>query len=170
MSTNAKLDSVAVTEMSLINETHRVSTRLLVGAARRPAVPSKALAQLREFVVVGLRHLHDLETALLWPRIVTATPGAGYVRAELGPIYERLDVALKHLAGIQLMEQDDARHTLYEAAVVVRDGLHEYLRHQEPILFPALRDLITPAEWEEYIHRFVTSAPPIGRYVMGLPR
>ncbi|MFE9685403.1 hypothetical protein [Streptomyces sp. NPDC006285] len=190
MTTNAKIDSRTVTEARLINETHRVATRLLVNAVRRAAIPDKALSQLKEFVVDSPRHLHDMETQILWPHITKAAPDTKYILAELNLVYERLDIALEHLAGIRPTDtegawsvtratdlaggrdmstgQDGTRRTLFEAAVAVRDGLHEYLWHQESILLPMLRDFITPSQWQEFIYRFATSAPPIGRHLMGI--
>lgn len=72
MTIETSKESVAVIETRLVHQVHRVATTLLAEAAVRPSVPLGALAQLRDFLVVNLRHHHETEDDDLWPRIVAA--------------------------------------------------------------------------------------------------
>jgi hypothetical protein len=42
------------------------------------------------------------------------------------------------------------RGALADAAAEVRDLVHRHLRHEEPVLFPALRDHVSAQQWTEF--------------------
>ncbi len=175
MDMNAGRDSQAVVETRLTHETHRLATGLLVDAADRPSVPRQALAQLRDFLVANLRHHHETEDEWLWPLILTAAPDVKRALDDLSEEHERLDAALDRLADIGLtgakdhdgghLNEDD-RHALREAAVAVRDSVRDHLDHEEPVLFPALREHITPAQWAEFAQRVIATTPPVAGHLM----
>ncbi|GAA4788284.1 hypothetical protein [Streptomyces ziwulingensis] len=184
MNANVDPDSRIIPDMQLIHETHRMSARLLIHAIPRPAISPKALIQLREFVVVSLRHHHETEVGLLWLHIMTVAPGAANAFAQLNRDYERLDAALARLADIELAciatttpsrrsSTSEARNTLRvlcEAATAVRDSLYTYLGHQEASLFPLFQGFVTRYQWEEFLNGLTESIPPISGHVMGFPR
>lgn len=165
----------AVVETRLAHETHRLATGLLVDAGGRSSVPCQALAQLRDFLVANLRHHHETEDAWLWPLIAAAAPDTTVALDELGEEHEHLDIALDRLAAVDLTGAEDhggesmssgGRHALREAAVAVRDSVRDHLAHEEPILFPALRQHITPVQWEEFAQRVIATTPPVAGHLM----
>ncbi|XVQ07276.1 hemerythrin domain-containing protein [Spirillospora sp. CA-255316] len=191
MDTNAERDSQAIVETHIVHETHRLATGLLVDASGRSSVPGQALAQLRDFLVAHLRHHHEYEDEWLWPRIAAAAPDTKSALDQLSNEHERLDVALDRLADIDLTGaegagaisgptettsqgrghgpesvQSDDRHALREAAVAVRDSVRDHLTHEEPILFPALREHITPAQWDEFSQEVMATTPPVAAHLM----
>ncbi|WP_457493388.1 hemerythrin domain-containing protein [Streptomyces sp. P5_D11] len=102
MTIETSKESVAVVETRLVHQVHRVATTLLAEAAVRPSVPLGALAQLRDFLVVNLRHHHETEDDDLWPRIVAAAPATEHGLGALSEEHERLDAALDLLAAVNL--------------------------------------------------------------------
>lgn len=183
-------DSPAITQTRLTHATHRLATDLLVDAVDRPSADPGRLAELRDFVVTHLRHHHETEDALLWPRIVAAAPETEHLLHRLSQEHDRLDDALDRLAAVDLPTgdqaaagadtesaghgvgpvraglRDDVRPVLREAAVAVRDSVRDHLAHEEPVLFPVLRDRITAAEWEEFAHQVVVTTPPVAGHLM----
>ncbi|MEU8836960.1 hemerythrin domain-containing protein [Streptomyces sp900116325] len=164
-------ESTAVIETRLAHGVHRVATTLLAEAAVRPSVPLSALAQLRDFLVVNLRHHHETEDDDLWPRIVAAAPATAHELGALTEEHERLDAALDRLAATNLGHgegptSEGIRAALHDAAVAVRDTVHDHLTHEEPILFPALRDHISPAEWKDFAQRVISTTPPVAGHLM----
>ncbi|WP_328891643.1 hemerythrin domain-containing protein [Streptomyces sp. NBC_00316] len=164
-------ESTAVIETRLAHGVHRVATTLLTEAAVRPSVPLSALAQLRDFLVVNLRHHHETEDDDLWPRIVAAAPATAHELDALTEEHERLDAALDRLAATNLGHGEGAtsegiRAALHDAAVAVRDTVHDHLTHEEPILFPALRDHVSPAEWKDFAQRVISTTPPVAGHLM----
>ncbi|WP_406434766.1 hemerythrin domain-containing protein [Streptomyces sp. NBC_01589] len=164
-------ESTAVIETRLAHGVHRVATTLLAEAAVRPSVPLSALAQLRDFLVVNLRHHHETEDDDLWPRIVAAAPATAHELDALTEEHERLDAALDRLAATNLGHGEGAtsegiRAALHDAAVAVRDTVHDHLTHEEPILFPALRDHVSPAEWKDFAQRVIATTPPVAGHLM----
>lgn len=163
-------DPTAVTETRLTHDVHRVASNLLVEAADRPSVPLDALAQLRDFLVAHLRHHHESEDHDLWPRISRIAPAAARGLDALSEEHDLLDAALDRLAatGAPGTEGDDDlfRASVRDAAVAVRDTVHLHLDHEEPILFPALRDHISPAEWTEFAQRVIATTPPVAGHLM----
>ncbi|MFD9006716.1 hemerythrin domain-containing protein [Streptomyces sp. NPDC059582] len=180
-------ESTAVVETRLAHEVHRAATTLLAEAALSPSVPLSALAQLRDFLVVNLRHHHATEDHDLWPRIIATAPAAAHELDSLSEEHERLDAALDQLAAVAVNgneaggntsetarpggNDDDTsdatvRAALHDAAVTVRDTVHDHLTHEEPILFPALRDHVSPAEWEDFSQRVIASTPPVAGHLM----
>ncbi|MCX5317176.1 hemerythrin domain-containing protein [Streptomyces sp. NBC_00154] len=164
-------ESTAVIETRLAHGVHRVATTLLAEAAVRPSVPLSALAQLRNFLVVNLRHHHETEDDDLWPRIVAAAPATAHELDALTEEHERLDAALDRLAATDLGHGEGAtsegiRAALHDAAVAVRDTVHDHLTHEEPILFPALRDHVSPAEWKDFAQRVISTTPPVAGHLM----
>ncbi|MGW3247438.1 hemerythrin domain-containing protein [Streptomyces sp. NPDC001070] len=188
MTKDAPEHSPAVVATRRAHQVHRVATTLLAEAAVRPSVPLGDLAQLRDFVVAKLRHHHETEDNDLWPRIVSAAPATEHALAALSEEHERLDVALDRLASVNLSGNgvDDGagetagtgrggtglgdggvaertRAALRNTAVAVRDNVHDHLAHEEPVLIPALRDHISPAEWQEFAQRVGATTPPVVR-------
>ncbi|MFD6972402.1 hemerythrin domain-containing protein [Streptomyces sp. NPDC059949] len=162
-------EPVAVIETHLAHQVNRVATTLLAEAAVRPSVPLGALTQLRDFLVANLRHHHETEDNDLWPRIVAAAPAMDHGLGELSGEHERLDAALDLLAAVNLSGgevQDGVRAALRDAAVAVRDTVHDHLDREEPILFPALREHISPAEWQDFAQRVIATTPPVGGHLM----
>lgn len=161
-------EPVAVIETRLAHEVHRVATALLAEAAVSPSAPLSALAQLRDFLVVNLRHHHETEDEDLWPQIVAAAPATADALKELSKEHERLDEALDRLAAVELGDggTDGVRGTLHDAAVAVRDTVHSHLAHEEPVLFPALREHISPEYWAAFSQRVITTTPPVAGHLM----
>jgi hemerythrin-like domain-containing protein len=156
MSTNT--EAVAVIETRLIHAFHRRATTLLSEAALRPSVPLAALAELREFLVKNLRHHHETEDHQLWPMIVAAAPETARRFAVLSEEHDGLDAALDALQAVPIREDGD-RPRLQRAAEGVRALVHRHLEHEEPLLFPALREHISPDEWTAFSREAVATSP-----------
>ncbi|MGW1543052.1 hemerythrin domain-containing protein [Streptomyces sp. NPDC002309] len=176
----------AVVETRLAHEVHRVATTLLAEAAPRPSVPLSALGQLRDFLVANLRHHHETEDNDLWPRIVAMAPDTAHALAMLSEEHEHLEEVLDQLAAVDLDDNDvraeigpsgrtgtgggfvtdQVRSALREAAVAVRDTVHDHLASEEPLLFPALSDHISPAQWQDFAQRVIATTPPVGGHLM----
>lgn len=167
MTTNSS-EPTAVTETRVVHEIHRRATALLAEAAARPAVPLGALAQLRDFLVANLSHHHETEDEDLWPLIVAAAPTAALALEALSEQHRALDAALDLLAAVAVSggRSDDVRVALHGAAVAVRDTVHDHLAHEEPILFPALRDHVSAAAWEDFSQRVIATTPPVAGHLM----
>src|SRR5690606_6219438 len=101
-------DPPAITQTRLTHATHRLATDLLVDAVDRPSADPGRLAELRDFVVTHLRHHHETEDALLWPRIVAAAPETEHLLHRLSQEHDRLDDALDRLAAVDLTTGDQA--------------------------------------------------------------
>ncbi|MFB7288507.1 hemerythrin domain-containing protein [Actinacidiphila glaucinigra] len=160
-------EPMSVIETRLAHEVHRVATALLAEAAVRPSAPLGTLAQLRDFLVVNLRHHHETEDEELWPQIVATSPATADALGDLSAEHERLDEALDALAAVALGDDADAaRPALHEAAAAVRDTVHSHLAHEEPILFPALREHVTPEYWADFSQRVIATTPPVAGHLM----
>ncbi|WPB91377.1 hemerythrin domain-containing protein [Streptomyces malaysiensis] len=165
MNMNAEHDSPATVETHLTHEAHRLATSLLVDASPRPSVPHQALARLRDFLVVNLRHHHDAQDEWLWPHIAAAAPEAKPALDDLTEQHKHLDITLTRLADIDL-DSRNHRQVLHEAAVAVRDSVHDHLTHEEPVLFPALREHTTPWQWKKLSRRVIATTPPAAGHLM----
>ncbi|MEU6343730.1 hemerythrin domain-containing protein [Streptomyces sp. NPDC046977] len=168
---NSAAEPMAVIETRLAHEVHRAATTLLAEAALRPSAPLETLAQLRDFLVVNLRHHHETEDEELWPQIVATAPDAAEGLKGLSEEHERLEDDLDRLAAVALTGDDagagaGARAELHEAAVAVRDTVHSHLDHEEPILFPALREHVTPEYWAELSQRVIATGPTVAAHLM----
>lgn len=159
-------EPMSVIETRLAHEVHRVATALLAEAAVRPSAPLGTLAQLRDFLVVNLRHHHETEDEDLWPQIVATSPAAADALKDLSAEHERLDEALDALAAVVLDDADGDQPALHKAAVAVRDTVHSHLAHEEPILFPALREHVTPEYWADFSRRVIATTPPVAGHLM----
>ncbi|MGW2964483.1 hemerythrin domain-containing protein [Streptomyces sp. NPDC001220] len=187
MTLSTPAESTAVVETRLAHDVHRAASTLLAEAALSPSVPLGALAQLRDFLVANLHHHHESEDDDLWPRIVATAPAAAHALESLSEEHARLDAALNQLAAVAMnvneaggdpsetarpsADQDGTsdpavRAALHAAAVTVRDTVHDHLAHEEPVLFPALRDHLAPAEWEDFSQRVIATAPPVAGHLM----
>ncbi|WP_432043403.1 hemerythrin domain-containing protein [Streptomyces cadmiisoli] len=174
MTKEAPEHPTAVVETRLAHEVHRAATTLLADAAVDPSVPLTALAQLRDFVVANLGHHHETEDNDLWPRIIAAAPDTRHALAALSEQHERLDEELDVLSAVILREDAVAdgdamaavRTALRDAAAALRDTVHEHLAHEEPLLLPALRDHISPAEWQDFARRVIATTPPVAGHLM----
>ncbi|MER7682506.1 hemerythrin domain-containing protein [Streptomyces sp. NPDC096934] len=163
-------EPMSIVETRLVHDTHRVGTTLLADAALRPEVPLEALAQLRDFIVENLRHHHESEDHDLWPRILAVAPAAAQGLNELSGEHEELEAALGWLAAISLGDRRTGdtravRTELHEAAAVVRDTVHEHLSHEEPFLFPALRDHVSSDQWEEFSQQVLATTPTVAAHL-----
>ncbi|MFF7603241.1 hemerythrin domain-containing protein [Streptomyces mirabilis] len=183
-------DVPAVVETRLAHDVHRVATALLAEAALDASVPLDATAQLRDFLVANLRHHHQTEDDDLWPQITAKAPSAAKALDSLTDEHDQLDAALDRLAGVSV-HVDEAvggdplatvgpgtgdgaastgeapvRAALYDAAVTVRDVVHDHLTHEEPVLFPALREHVSPAEWQDFAQRVIATTPPVAGHLM----
>ncbi|MGI5285446.1 hemerythrin domain-containing protein [Nonomuraea polychroma] len=157
MSTNT--EAVAVTEVRLIHAFHRRATTLLSEAAVRPSVPLAVLAELRECLVKNLRHHHETEDHQLWPMIAAVAPDVAARFAVLSEEHDELDAALDTLEDAPIREDGD-RAGLQRAAEAVRALVHLHLEHEEPLLFPALREHVSPEEWTAFSREVIASSPP----------
>ncbi|MFJ1974008.1 hemerythrin domain-containing protein [Streptomyces sp. NPDC087903] len=163
MSTNPP-ESAAIVETRLLHKMHRAATSLLADATQRDTAPSTALAELRDFLVAALRHHHESEDDVLWPRLTAADPAAGAGLVELGAEHAALDAALDALAAAPVRDDED-RAELASAAVTVRDLVHRHLEHEEPVLFPALTAHMSDQAWSEFSRAVIASAPPVGAHL-----
>src|SRR5690606_37593180 len=141
-------DSPAITQTRLTHATHRLATDLLVDAVDRPSADPGRLAELRDFVVTHLRHHHETEDALLWPRIVAAAPETEHLLHRLSQEHDRLDDALDRLAAVDLPTGDQAvagadTGPAGHGTGQVRAGLRDDVR---PVLREARDEAGTPAE------------------------
>ncbi|MFF3890337.1 hemerythrin domain-containing protein [Streptomyces sp. NPDC001914] len=163
-------DSTAALETRLKHDVHRVATSLLAGAAARPAVPLTALAQLRDFVVLNLRHHHEWEEHALWPCILTAAPDALQRLDRLCNEHRQLEDALAHLASLALTEsdvpEDAARAQLKGVAREVRNIVLIHLDNEESLLIPALRNHISPEAWADISQQVIATTPPTAGHLM----
>ncbi|MFC5203592.1 hemerythrin domain-containing protein [Streptomyces kaempferi] len=189
MTLHPPTESTAVIETRLAHEVHRAATTLLAEAALNASVPLSATAQLRDFLVANLRHHHQTEDDDLWPRIVATAPTAAHALESLTDEHDQLDAALNRLAGIVVHVDESGgdpletarpgagdraaigseavvRATLHDAAATVRDIVHDHLTHEEPVLFPALREHVSPAEWEDFARRVIATTPPVAGHLM----
>ncbi|GGT02588.1 hypothetical protein [Streptomyces chromofuscus] len=48
----------------------------------------------------------------------------------------------------------------------MRDTVHDHLAHEEPVLFPALRDHLSPAEWQDFAQRVIATTPTVAGHLM----
>ena len=154
----------AVIDTRLVHDLHRKASSLLAEAASRPGASTAALAELRDFLVAQLRDHHQAEDDLLWPMITAKAPELAGSLATLGSEHERLDPALDALASAPVSEPD--RTALASAAITLRDLVHEHLAHEEPVLFPALRDHVSEEEWDEFAEQVRTSTSPVGVHLL----
>ncbi|MFF3890323.1 hemerythrin domain-containing protein [Streptomyces sp. NPDC001914] len=163
-------DTASVTETRLAHDVHRVATTLLAQAAIRPAVPLSALGQLRDFLVVNLRHHHETEDHDLWPQILAAAPEISRGLDSLTDEHHELDEALDRLAAAAVTAEPETeekvRLQLQDAAIVVRDVVHSHLDHEEPVLFPALRAHVSPEAWTDFAQRVIATTPPVAGHLM----
>ncbi|WP_323746479.1 hemerythrin domain-containing protein [Catenulispora pinisilvae] len=174
---DASEQSTAVIDTRLTHEVHRVATTLLAEAAVETSVPPAALLALRDFLVASLRHHDQAEDDDLWPRIIAVAPDTADTLHALSAEHEQLKAALDALSDVAMtvggeaMTTDGAaseadRTALRQAAIAVRDLVHEHLAHEEPILLPALREHISPAAWDEFTQKVISTAPPVGGHLM----
>ncbi|MFD5567555.1 hemerythrin domain-containing protein [Streptomyces cadmiisoli] len=176
MTMGSPSESSAVVETRLVHEVHRLATTLLAEAAARHSVPLGALAQLRDFLVVNLRHHHETEDHDLWPQIVAAAPGMATALDDLSEEHEELEDALDQLAAVNLSDGETdttgeaggagVRTALRDAAEAVRVIVHDHLAHEEPLLLPALRDHVGPAAWQDFAQRVIATTPPVAGHLM----
>lgn len=150
-------------ETRLLHNVHRTATGLLAETAAREPAEVGLLTELRDFLVGALRHHHESEDHLLWPRLADAAPEAAGKLASLGDEHDELDAALDTLAATPVHGD---RAELVAATEAVRDLVHRHLAHEEPILFPVLRDHMPDEEWTAFSKEVVASAPPAGGHLM----
>jgi hypothetical protein len=48
----------------------------------------------------------------------------------------------------------------------VRDLIHRHLEHEEPLLFPALREHVPEQAWAEFSRNVIETSPPTGADLM----
>jgi len=154
--------STAVIETRVVHDVHRRASSLLAEAAARPGVPETALADLRDFLVSHLHHHHESEDDLLWPMILAAAPTAADPLADLSGEHDKLEAALDALATVPVTD----RAALTDAAVAVRDLVHLHLEHEEPALFPALRDHISEEVWADFARQVQDTTPQVGMHLL----
>ncbi|GIJ44021.1 hypothetical protein Val02_09070 [Virgisporangium aliadipatigenens] len=151
----------AVLETRLLHNMHRAATSLLVDAAGRATAPTPSLTELRDFLVAALRHHHESEDDILWPRLIVADPAAGDRLAALSTEHDALDAALDALEATEISD----RPALADAAKAVRDLVHKHLEAEEPVLFPALEATMSDDEWAEFSRTVIASAPPVAAHL-----
>jgi nicotinamidase-related amidase/hemerythrin-like domain-containing protein len=139
----------AIMETRLVHDVHRKASSLLAEAAARPGAPAGALRELRDFLVTTLQCHHTSEDERLWPLVLSLVPDVADALGALTEEHEQLEAALTSLEKAEIT--GGARHSdLADAAADVRDLVHRHLRHEEPVLFPALRDHVTAKQWAEF--------------------
>jgi len=124
-----------------------------------------ALWELRDFIVATLHHHHRIEDHDLWPLLVAAAPALSRDLEGLSKEHERLDAALDALATVAVGGDVD-RERLAAHATTVRDLVHEHLAHEEPMLFPALREHVSDQTWDGFSQRAVATAPAEANHLM----
>jgi hemerythrin-like domain-containing protein len=140
---------VAVMHTRLVHDLHRRASSLLAEAAARPGAPAAALREVRDFLVTTLRCHHESEDERLWPLVQSLVPGTADALAALTGEHELLEEALTALENAEVTD-GAPRGALADAAAEVRDLVHRHLRHEEPVLFPALRDHVSAQQWTEF--------------------
>lgn len=149
---------MAIIETRLTHDMHRSATTLLAEASLRDSVPVETLSALREFLVRNLHHHHQTEDDQLWPMITAAAPRTADGLAGLSTEHDKLDAALDALESVAVKNDND-RPALHAAAVVVRDLVHSHLEHEEPILFPALREHVSAEAWAAFSQQVIATSP-----------
>jgi hemerythrin-like domain-containing protein len=154
------LDPTSIVETRVVHNMHRMATTLLADASVRPQADPAALEELKIFLVKQLRHHHETEDHNLWPLIEKAAPGASAPLARLSDEHHALDQALDDLEAAAAGSPE-----LASAAETVRRTVHEHLEHEEPILFPALREHVTEQEWKDFSAFVMATTPPAGAHL-----
>ncbi|MFG1705096.1 hemerythrin domain-containing protein [Nonomuraea sp. M3C6] len=95
--------------------------------------------------------------------ILAKAPEAVDPLGGLSDEHDRLDAALDALAAAPI---DGERVALIEAAIAVRDLVHLHLEHEEPALFPALRDHVSEDAWADFSQRVIATTPPVGMHLL----
>jgi hypothetical protein len=157
--TEPSTEVTAVVDTRLAHGMHRRASTLLAEAAVRPTVPLAVLTELREFLVANLRHHHETEDELLWPRIAAVAPETAAALAEISAEHVRLDAALVALAAAD-------GPAIHDPAAVVRDLVHLHLEHEEPLLFPVLRDQLPPESWTAFAQQVIATSPPVAPHLL----
>ena len=154
----------AVVHTRLVHDTHRRASTVLAEAAAEPAASGAALAELRDFLVAQLDSHHKAEDNVLWPMIEDRAPGAAEPLARLSGEHDQLEAALEALAAAPVDEP--GRTALVDSAVAVRDLVHAHLDHEEPVLFPALREHLSEQAWEDFIRQVRATTPSVGAHLL----
>jgi Hemerythrin HHE cation binding domain len=150
-------EPIGVVETRLVHEVHRAATSLLVEAAG--SGETGPLTELRDFVVANLRHHHETEDHMLWPRLADRAPGAMARLESLSEEHDALDAGLDALAEAPV-------DGLAAAAAALRDLVHNHLEHEEPVLLPVLRDHMPDDEWAALSKEVIATTPPEGARLM----
>jgi hemerythrin-like domain-containing protein len=161
--TRTHTDPTAVIETRVVHDVHRAATSLLATADVEHAYGIEALAELRRFVTGTLRHHHHGEDADLWPLLARQEPALTAGLRALSAEHAELDTTLDALDSAPI---DDDLGALRARAETLRDIVHEHLAHEEPFLFPALREHVSDEAWDEFSQRMVTTSPPEGNHLM----
>jgi hypothetical protein len=74
-------------------------------------------------------------------------------------------VALDQLEAVPITATSD-RAALQKTAVAVRDLIDRHLEHEEPLLFPALREHVPEQAWAEFSRKVIETSPPTGADLM----
>lgn len=156
-------EPTAVRETVLVHNLHRRVSTLLAEAAARLSAPAGALAEVRDFLVAQLRHHHESEDDLLWPKIAAMEPSAADGLANLSEEHERLDAALDAVAAAPVNGPD--RTELATVAAALRDLVHTHMAHEELLLLPALRAHISEADWADIARQVTETLPDAGAYL-----
>jgi iron-sulfur cluster repair protein YtfE (RIC family) len=154
----------ALLETRLVHDLHRQASSLLVEAATRPGTPATALSELRDFLLAQLREHHQAEDDQLWPMIIAEAPELADSLAALNGEHEELDAVLDATGSAPITGPD--RTTLVAAATALRDLVHTHLGHEEPILFPALRDHISETAWEKFAEDVRAAGSGVGTHLL----
>lgn len=151
-------DVAGVRETRVVHDVHRVATSLLADIVTSRA---DGVAAFRDFVVAMLEHHHAAEDDDLWAMLAARSPGLTAQLDWLTHEHDTLQHALDALRGLPLGDGDAPDASLIQATAV-RDLVHEHLAHEEPVLFPALEQVLPEYEWEGFSTRTVASAPQEG--------
>jgi len=163
--TRVKASTVtAVVHTRLVHDTHRRASTVLAEAAADPAASGAALAEVRDFLVAHLDIHHKAEDNVLWPMIEDRDPGAAQPLARLRGEHDRLEAALEALAAAPIDEP--GRTALVDSAVAVCDLVHVHLDHEEPVLFPALREHLSEQAWEDFARQVRAMTPDVETHLL----
>jgi hemerythrin-like domain-containing protein len=154
-----RTETTAIVETRLVHGMHRRATSVLADTADRNHVPEAAVAELRSFLVATLRHHHEREDHDLWPIVAVNAPHLTDPLADLSREHVRLDSLLDELDAISV-DAHGWRRRLSVASAALRDLVHRHLEHEEPVLFPALRNDVPEEAWSQFSRRAVETAPP----------
>lgn len=159
-------EPTSVVQTRVVHNVHRRASTLLLDAAARPDAPAASLREVRDFLVTTLRHHHICEDEHLWPLIVARDPGAREALDEMTREHEELETTLDALEEAAIADGASPSAAFAGAAAALRDLIHRHEHHEEEILFPALRSVVSDEEWREFAEYVSRTDTTVGPHLM----